>query len=315
MIDFTKCPIDKTANYGGSDQKKGVIYNKKRYMLKYADKVKEEKRNVLNSSYSNSVFSEHICCSILKELGFSVQNTLLGTIDLQKRDGTIETKPVVACENFVPNGYELVEFKNIESSVLAVKPGKVPRLSDIYEVFYHENEYFDNETGLEAMFFYWQEFVLDALLGNFDRHANNWGYLVNKETGKMSYAPIYDCGSCLYPQLADDALEQILNNPAEIDMRIEKFPTAALMLDDGKKAVYKEILLKTENQECLKAILETVPKIDFTIIDRVINAAPISEIRKTFYSTMLRHRFERILMPAYERVLSLQREEYDDFQK
>ena len=58
MIDFTDCEIDITANYGGSDQKKGIIYNGDRYMLKMSDRINTEKRNILNSSYSNSVFSE-----------------------------------------------------------------------------------------------------------------------------------------------------------------------------------------------------------------------------------------------------------------
>lgn len=26
MIDFTNCPIDFSANYGGSDKKRGIIY-------------------------------------------------------------------------------------------------------------------------------------------------------------------------------------------------------------------------------------------------------------------------------------------------
>ena len=34
MIDFTSCPIDLIANYGGSDQKRGIIYQGERYMLK-----------------------------------------------------------------------------------------------------------------------------------------------------------------------------------------------------------------------------------------------------------------------------------------
>ena len=33
MIDFTECEIDLTANYGGSDQKRGIIYKNERNML------------------------------------------------------------------------------------------------------------------------------------------------------------------------------------------------------------------------------------------------------------------------------------------
>ncbi len=41
-------------------------------MLKMADRILNDKRNGLNSSYSNSIYSENICCEILKGLGFDV---------------------------------------------------------------------------------------------------------------------------------------------------------------------------------------------------------------------------------------------------
>ena len=40
------------------------------------------------------------------------------------------------------------------------------------------------------------------LLGIFDRHNGNWGILVDEEHQTAEIAPVYDCGSCLYPQLA-----------------------------------------------------------------------------------------------------------------
>ncbi len=83
MIDFTDCEIDLTANYGGSDQKRGIIYRNERYMLKMADCISDNKRNDLNSSYSNSVYSENVCCDIINSLGFDVQKTLLGFITVK----------------------------------------------------------------------------------------------------------------------------------------------------------------------------------------------------------------------------------------
>ena len=35
LYDFTKCKIDLTANYGGSDKKRGIILYNKKYMLKH----------------------------------------------------------------------------------------------------------------------------------------------------------------------------------------------------------------------------------------------------------------------------------------
>ena len=52
LIDFTECEIDLMANYGGSDKKRGILYNGKRYMLKMSDKIPEEKQNSLNETVS-----------------------------------------------------------------------------------------------------------------------------------------------------------------------------------------------------------------------------------------------------------------------
>lgn len=308
MIDFTNCQIDKTSTYGGSDQKRGIFYHGHRYMLKFSDRINTEKRNELNSSYSNSIFSEYICCHILQMTGFSAQNTLLGTITQTSHKGERKVTPVVACENFIPDGYELVEFKNIEGALLLHNPPRVPELTDIYDILTHDNVYFTKESGEKALSDYWDLFVMDALFGNFDRHANNWGYLVNKSTGDMIEAPIYDCGSCLYPQLADEVLEDILSNPEEVRRRIFDFPNACLAIE-GKKVSYYHYLCTEKNEDCLEAVLRIIPRIDFTRINAFIdNMEEISDIRKTFYKTMLENRYTKILLPAYEHAQNYWRE-------
>ena len=320
MIDFTNCPIDFSANYGGSDKKRGIVFNGKRYMLKLSDKVPEEKRNELNSSYSNSAFSEYIGCHILKSIGFNTQNTLLGNITMTSSKGYDRVYPVVACENFIPKGYSLVEFKFIESALLFDgKPPKTPRIKDIYEILTHENAYFDKKFGDKALKSYWDLFIADALLGNFDRHANNWGYLVQDGTNEISLAPMYDCGSCLYPQLADDVLQDIMNSEEETQLRIDVFPLAALTLDDGKKASYKEYINSFSNQDCTDALLRIFPKIDMVKIHEIVNNTEgISDVRKQFYCYMLDKRYEQILEKPYNKYMDKLQEnvnniEYDDF--
>lgn len=145
MIDFTNCQIDKAANYGGSDQKRGIIYNGERYMLKMSDRLNSDRRNGLNSSYSNSTLSEHLCCTIVKTFDFDVQDTIYGYITTERGD----KKPVVACKNFVPNGYQLVDFKAIAGAVLDTKPSKIPHIEDICS--YEQNRHCHNKDylGLE----------------------------------------------------------------------------------------------------------------------------------------------------------------------
>ena len=43
---------------------------------------------------------------------------------------------------------------------------------------------------------------MDVVLGNFDRHGANWGFI--KEDNKYTIAPIFDNGSCLFPNLVDE---------------------------------------------------------------------------------------------------------------
>lgn len=302
MIDFTMCKIDLTANYGGSDQKRGIIYQNERYMLKMPDRIKDDKRNSLNRSYSNSIYSENICCEILKGLGFDVQETLLGFITDKKG----ESKPVVACKNFVPEGYSMVDFRAIEDALLIDrKAGKIPGITDIYEIMGGDNAYFSKETGKIALQKYWDTFILDAMLGNFDRHANNWAYFIKNGKTDLKFAPIYDCGSCLYPQISDDALPAILASSQEIDMRIDKFPTAALELQEKRKANYKEYINSLQNPDCTAALLRIYPKINMELIKKIINDNPvISDIRKQFYIFMIQKRIEKILEPAYKKASS-----------
>jgi hypothetical protein len=303
VIDFSTCEIDTLCKYEGSDQKIGIIYHGNRYMLKLSDRISTANRNELNSSYSNSVFSEYICCHILEELGFEVQETLLGVIS-QKGESQMAI-PVVACKNFIPSGYELLEFKKIESALLIDhKPPKIPTLVDIYQVLTSDNVFFSKEKGAVFLKRYWDVFVLDALLGNFDRHADNWGYLINRETKEMILSPIYDCGSCLYPQLADDRLEYIMNSEQEVYDRIFKFPNACLFMD-GKKVNYYELMCSGTNPDLSDAIIRIFPRIDLKQIEKVIDDVDeISDVRKTFYKFMLKERYERILKAAYDKVLA-----------
>lgn len=305
MINFTKCKIDKAASYGGSDQKRGIYYKGKKYMLKMSDRIFTEKRNELNSSYSNSIYSEYICCTILNKLGYTAQNTLLGTIEHLSSKNNNKIVPVVACENFIPDGYSLIEFKVIEGALLDRKPPKIPKLIDLEEILKNDNEYLSGNFRKEALKQYWDVFIFDALFGNFDRHANNWGYLVNEKTEEIKMAPIYDCGSCLYPQISDDGIKTVLASEEEINNRLFKFPKACLDIDN-KKVDYYEYLNTSFNYDCLNSLIDVFPKINFKIINEVIdNTTGISNERKNFYKFMLNERYTKILQPAYIRAKNI----------
>ena len=148
--------------------------------------------------------------------------------------------------------------------------------------------------------FFWKMFIMDAFLGNFDRHNGNWGLLVNEEARTAEIAPIYDCGSCLYPQLDTGHMETVLNNEAEIANRVYKFPNSAIEQGD-RKIKYFNFISSRENEDCTAALARISQRIDMAVIEAIIDDAPFLEmIQKDFYKNMLQERYSKIIFHNME---------------
>jgi len=74
MIDFTDA-IEEFNNYHGSEKKKTLIYNNKKYLVKFPDPIREKNKNI---SYINNAFSEYVGSNVFKIADFDTQNTVLG---------------------------------------------------------------------------------------------------------------------------------------------------------------------------------------------------------------------------------------------
>ena len=108
MIDFSKA-AEELNSYKGSEKKKTLIYNNKKYLVKFPDPIREKNKNI---SYINNAFSEYIGSNIFKIVGFETQNTLLGTYTYNERQ-----KIVCACEDFTDANHLLYEFENLALSI------------------------------------------------------------------------------------------------------------------------------------------------------------------------------------------------------
>lgn len=284
MIDFTNCEINKYKYYGGRNGGKiCIIYNGEEYMLKFP--VINEK--AVEHEYSNSCISEYLTCNILKTLKLNVQDTLLGTYTIQENK-----KIVVACKDFTCGTKILKQFAELKNSQIETsKNGYGTELNEIIETI-EEQQIYDANRLKE---FFWDMFIADALVGNFDRHNGNWGFLIDETCKKAEIAPIYDCGSCLYPQLTDDRIAEIIDDEKEIDSRIYVFPTSSIKENDIK-INYFEYISSLKNEDCNNALKRIVSLIDLEEIYSIIDSTEvISDIRKEFYKKMIRERYEKIL--------------------
>ena len=286
MINFTNCNINKYKYYGGTNGNKiCIIYNNEDYMLKLPYLKKEK------TSYSNSCISEYISCQIIKTLGLNVQETILGTF---------KDKIGVACKDFTGNGYVLKQFAELKNSQIETSEnGYGTEINEVIETI-------DNQTVFdqkELKNFFWDMFIVDALLGNFDRHNGNWGFLVNAELKDIKIAPIFDCGSCLYPQPNDEMLKSILNDEKEMNSRVFVFPTSALK-ENNKKINYFDYISSLQNEDCNQALKRIFPRIDLKKINTIITETPfISDIRKQFYQEIIKLRYEKILKYSYDKLI------------
>lgn len=285
MIDFTNA-VEEFNSYKGSEKKKTLIYNNKKYLVKFPDPVREKNKNI---SYINNAFSEYIGSSIFKICGFKVQNTILGKYNYNGKE-----KIVCACEDFTNMDNILYEFENL---ALSTNPDKKieTELNDIMEVIEESKMICEEETKEK----FWDMFVIDSLIGNTDRHNGNWGFLLNKNTGKVGFSPIYDCGSALNPMLEDEEIERI--NEAELkNLAINCY---SCLKENGKKINYMTYIKQMKNKECNNAIKRLFLNIKMEIINKFIDdVEEISLVRKDFYKRILEKRYE-ILKEVYENIL------------
>ena len=293
MIDFTNCEINKFKYYGGKNGGKICIkYLGEDYMVKFPGMNKGN----ISMSYSNNCISEYVVCHIMETLGLKVQKTLLGTYKIGNKE-----KVVVACKDFTNQGIILKQFAELKNSQIETSEnGYGTELEEILETIESQEIYDVNKLKD----FFWDMFIADSLVGNFDRHNGNWGFLIDEGAEKIEIAPIYDNASCLYPQLDDATMENIMKNKEEMEARVYVFPTSAIKIND-KKINYFEFIGSLENEECNKALKRIYQLIDIKKINKIIENTPyISNVRKEFYKKIINLRYEKIIKYSYEKLYS-----------
>lgn len=293
MIDFTNCRTIIGKAYNGANGKKiAVEYNGDAYMIKFPVNAYKKPTEL---SYTNSCISEHIGSTIFNMLGVKAQETLLGTYRVNGKE-----KVVCACKDFTENGKQLYDFCSIKNTIIdSEHNGNGTELSEILETI-EKQQFVEPDMLLEH---FWRMFVIDALLGNFDRHNGNWGFLYANKTKTSEIAPIFDCGSCLLPQADEKTMKQAIENVDVMNSRIYVFPKSAIKLNESK-INYCDFLRETDNADCLEAVKEIYDKVNMKEITDFIQDIPyITELQKCFYSKYLEARFEKVIKMAYDHIM------------
>jgi len=280
-MDYSDYPLS-SRYYSGSERKIGIVIDEEEWILKfqYKDELK----------YRFNHVSEHIGSKVFNSIGIPAQITELGLY---------RGEEVVACKNFIPEGCMFVPFNDVgESTLERDRDAFQYSYEDVMAMLSANKKLTDQDSTIDL---FWDMYIVDALLGNFDRHGSNWGFI--KNNNEYTIAPIFDNGSCLYPQMIDeDMMLKIIESPDLTEDRVYRFPTSQIHIG-SKKSSYHDVISSMRFDECNNALLRVFPRIDMDDIFKIVDSiGSISEVHNKFYKHMLRSRYELILKDTYRRL-------------
>jgi hypothetical protein len=256
-----------------------------------------------NDEYKYEFWSEIIASAIGKELEF---NTLHYNIAFNKNEiGCLSKSMINANEN---NLSEIINYLQGYDS------NYNPKDKDSYSKYtFQFIEDALNEYRLkDKMSHIITTIIFDSLIGNSDRHQENWGFIIpnmhgidgekekrknniidsNKfkvrlnpfikkkeiaefviETTKGVFAPIYDSGSCLGRELLDEKVDKLLNDNQMLCAYIKR-GCCEVRWDNDKKISHFDLIKRIMEQVNYKAIVEN----EIKRIDKVFDIEKIEKI-------------------------------------
>lgn len=318
MYDFNVCPLsDRNGLYGGSaGDKEGVIIDGEKWIIKYPKNTKDMRG--VSIPYTTSPQNEYIGSHIFSILGIPAHETRLGT-----RNGKI----VVACKDFLGDADRLGEYRQLRNTYRSELANELDtsefassssdHFVSLEEVMIHirENPIISNVNGISD--FFWDMFIVDALINNNDRNSGNWGIIKSPEGWHV--APVFDNGNCFINKMSPEkALRKIPN------IKLSSLNTALSFGLKGK-GLHVRDLLTLDIPEFKNAVIRMVPIIECSRkqIELIINEIPekykgmdvLGNSLKSYIKADMNVRYEEILLRRYKQLLAEKIEKIDDSMK
>lgn len=277
--DFSDCRLSGKF-YTGAERKTGIRLENEDYIVKFPKNCP--------TGPTLSHISEYLGCHIFAATGMQTQETWLGTY---------QGEEVVVMKDFTSATDIFVPFHDVGDSSLDIKREK---LSYSYSDIMAQLEANRKLTAVgETVSAFWDMYILDAYIGNFDRHGSNWRFLKNNNQYRL--APVFDNGSCLFPRLAsDDQCQKVLQSGDEMRKRIYQFPTSHIQLN-GRKSSYYEVISSHQFPACDKALKRIGERLNLeTVYELIQGVETMSGKRKEFLICMLQMRYDILIRQPLE---------------
>lgn len=294
--------------YGGNGgTKDGILIGGEYWFIKFPKSTRTMSNNAQEIDYTTSPLSEYIGSHIYELLGFDVHSTLLGIKN---------NKVVVACKDFCEVRGGLSEIRTIKNAYNSEHAEELEFINEsksgdkvgLAELMLHldKNRRLKSVPGLKEHF--WDMVIVDILIDNSDRNNGNWGLVFNGEVYKI--APVYDNGNAFSSKTSDERIRELLKDMENLEKVVKG--SSVTIYEIGGHVMSSMRLLQQEYPALKNALIRNVPTIGerMNAIMQMIDEIPesyegitiCSEYRKRFYKAGLKIRYEKLLLPALERV-------------
>ncbi|WP_407270374.1 HipA domain-containing protein [Radiobacillus sp. PE A8.2] len=262
---------------------------------------------------TGEAWSEKICSEIGNYIGFPTHNVDIGALQvndeaieyygLNGEDVKIGEKVFGAlCWSFLDETNDslvegadmIMDFDETYDRDKLQGEHEIYNFDLLYRLFY--------ENGILDYLF--QMILFDTLIGNTDRHQDNFGVIRNEQTGQQKFAPFYDNSSSLGREMNQGRIELMLRDKRMFESYIfgKKSSTLIRWEDSWTKKKLNIIELydkvKSSYPQEINKYLANVENLSDEVLQNIINKVPpvvMSEPKKALVAKILKTRRDYLL--------------------
>lgn len=241
---------------------------------------------------TGEAWSEKIASEIGPIIGIQTHSADIGQYSGQY--GSLVWKMMDEDEERLEEGGDIIpgfeEYRDYDRDNLVCKKGFY-----CFQMLYDVLNHYD---FLEELF---DMIIYDALIGNTDRHQDNFGFLLINKNKKRKFAPLYDNASSLGRELPEERMNQCLQNEQQFEAYINRADTYIRWGWSTKRKTKHFRLIQELLNEYPIYVLNSIQKVKLLTderIENIISEVPdliMSDIQKAFVSKVLVRRRNKLM--------------------
>lgn len=245
------------------------------------------------SIYTTEHISERLSYLLAKHLGIEAAEVFLGKRD--KRDGCLSMLVNMENEELIEGiSYISKLWPNYDDQIMF--DTETQEYYSIHHILDSTRDYVPGSVWIEMFFF-------DFLIGNTDRHQNNWALLTTADCSRVRRAPLYDNGSSLCCYVKEE----------DIPLLLGKDKNRFRALTDTKSRSIIRINPKSKkhptHKEIVAYLLAVYPRIAFPLANKIVECLDkqaIDTVLSDVQPALSKQRLELIRKYLLEKITILQ---------